>query len=91
MVLMPISNTITPIGSTNFRLVDLTDDFIKVNMQPPVGTSRRDHVLTVPLEFIKAAWRDQKVTSQSPYLAIVLDAEIIWDRDEWFLISGPSR
>jgi hypothetical protein len=57
-----------------------------VVMSNPVIVDAR-HKLTVPLEFVRAVWKDQKA-SQLEHLSIALSANIVWNGDYWSVVTG---
>jgi schlafen family protein len=68
---------------------DLTSDTLTIQMHcadnhHPIS---RGHKLAIPLEFVKAAWRDPRNNSHLPRLGIKLDAEIAWMEKAWLLVT----
>src|SRR5262249_22109326 len=49
------------------------------------------HKLTIPLEFVRAVWKDQKSLSHLEHLSITLDANIVWNDEYWSLVTSASR
>ncbi len=56
-------------------------------MSHPV-TVEAGHKLTIPLEFVRAVWKDQKSISQIEHLSIALSANIVWNGDYWSFVTG---
>jgi hypothetical protein len=47
-----------------------------------------DQKLTIPLEFIRAAWKDRKLLSQSEHISIALQVTPVWRGLYWELVTS---
>jgi hypothetical protein len=45
------------------------------------------HKLTIPLEFVRAVWKDRKA-SELEHMSIALAANIVWNGDYWSIVTG---
>lgn len=66
----------------NISLVKQRDDY---------GTTPFAYNLTIPLEFVRAAWIDPNERNLEPKLSIALDSDVVWDGSAWKLITSAFR
>ncbi len=75
------------------KLIDISENTITVNMFNNEGSNlQSDNRITIPLELIKAVWLDRTPTqAKEQFLAFVIDANLVWNSQYWYLIAGNPR
>lgn len=79
-------------GSSGFVIGSVRDFGVGRNkvVTDPISVPP-DRRLTIPLEFVRAVWRDQKLLSQVEHLSIALDVNIVWRGQYWELVAGAFQ
>jgi hypothetical protein len=71
----------------------LTPDVLSVRMRGSTGfmsgvSVPPEYKLAIPLEFIRAVWKDQKLLTEGEHIFIALDVNLIWRGLYWELVTG---